>query len=296
MNGELLLKGYKFSEKIILNLQSKTVLAGEDTFTAFEIFNMLESYFNRKAFSDYYLDKGAIMILNGNKLSGEEFAVFRLRPTVNLTEELKINKKSLLGQVLYALFPVDSESIPLIADVVETNLLSHLNALTEGYGVSFESQVNDIFSLAKILLPLAKEEDGQEISLNEHDQYYCKAMMLDFIARLKVNKKKLLLVELPEYGLRAEETVKLLKLLSLTSIDNVIIYTHNIEIRKVIPHVYNYNVVKDGKLYGFDDYDELETQLKDVLINSSDEQVEQKVIEYIFQFPVVTTEKINLDR
>ena len=115
MNGELLLKGYKFPQKLILNLSDKTVITGQDKFVGYEIFNMLESFFNRKAFSDYYLDCDITLILNGNKLSGDEFVVFRLHPIVSLTEELKISKKSILGQIVNELFPDAKETFsPLV--------------------------------------------------------------------------------------------------------------------------------------------------------------------------------------
>lgn len=282
MNGELLLQGYKFSEKLILNLQDKTVLTGEDTFTVFEIFNMLENYFNRKDFSDYYLDQGTILILNGNKLSGAEFAVFRLRPVLNLSEELKISKRSILGQAMQAIFS-DDDKMPAIMAALQADVISRLNAITEGYGVSFVCEKDDILTLAKILLPVVKEKSGQEILQQEQDQFHCKAMLLDFIVRLKTNKKKLLLVELPEYGLQEGETTEFLKLLSAAPIDNVIIYTCKMDIYKVIPQVFNYNAIKNGRLYGFDDYDELEKQLQDVCNGSSADEIEQKVMEYIFQ-------------
>lgn len=282
MNGELLMKGYKFPEKLMLNLQDKTVLTGEDTFLAFEIFNMLENYFNRKAFSDYYLDKGTILILNGNKLSGSEFAVFRIHPIVNLADELKISKKSILGQAIQASFEDNTESMSKLMDSIQTNVLSHLNAITEGYRVSFSCEEADIFTIAKILQPAVKETGGQDILQQEHDQFYCKSMMLDFVGRLKTNKKKLLLVELPEYGLKQEEVNDFFNMLSRVIVDNVVVYTHKIEICNAIPNIFNYNVTKNNRLYGFDDYDLLETQLQNAFTNKSVREIEEEVLKYIF--------------
>lgn len=282
MNGELLLKGYKFSEKLVLNLLDKTVLTGEDFFTTYEIFNMLENYFNRKTFSDYYLDKGTILILNGNKLSGDEFAVFRIRPTINFSEELKISKKSVLGQVLHAIFEeISDKRKSSIMDTIRLNVLDYLNSITERYRLSFVYDGDDIFTLAKILLPVIKEAGGQDILQQEQDQFYYKAMLLDLVSRLKISKNKILLVELPEYGLREEETEEFFKLLKASPIDNIIIYTRKYKINKVIPNVFNYNVIKNGKIYGFNDYDELEKQLQ--IIGTPENEIEQKVIEYIFQ-------------
>lgn len=244
---------------------------------------MLESYFNRKAFSDYYLDKGTILILNGNKLSDEEFAVFRISPIVNLTEEIKVSKKSILGLALHAVFEDSSDEFVNLTDALQKNVLNRLNAITEGYGVSFVCGGTDIFTLAKILQPVVKEENGQDILQQEHDQYYCKAMLLDFVVRLKTKKKKLLLVELPEYGLRTGELENFLQLVSVASLDNVIIYTRKMDVCAVIPKVYNYNVLKNGRSYGFDDYDQLDKQLQNVLIGSSEDEIEKKVLEYVFQ-------------
>ena len=50
MEGELLIKGYKFDNDIRINLQSKTVIVGDNSFIVYEVFNMLEKYFNKKDF------------------------------------------------------------------------------------------------------------------------------------------------------------------------------------------------------------------------------------------------------
>lgn len=283
MNGELLLKGYKFPEKLLLNLLDKTIITGEDTFTVFEIFNMLENYFSRKAFSDHYLDQGTVLVLNGNKLSGDEFAVFRLRPVVNLAEELKITKKSILGQVVQALFPQTNNTLPLIEEALQKSVLNPLNAITENYRVSYVYQGDDVFNIAKILLPVVKELSGQDILAKEHDQFYCKAMMLDFIERLEIDQRKLLLVELPEYGLKEGEVVEFITSLAKATIDNIIIYTNRIEVSKTIPQVYNYNVIKNGKLSGFDEYDQLEIILQNLAVDKSEAEIQQKVLESILQ-------------
>lgn len=281
MNGELILKGYKFSKKLILNLQDKTVLTGKDNFMAFEIFNMLESYFNRKVFSDYYLDMDTLLILNGNKLSGNEFSVFRMHPTVNLTEELKISKKSVLGQVVNELFPESSDKTFPVAEALQKYVLEELNSITDNYGVSFIFEGGDIFTLAKILAPVVKE-NGQDILAKDHDQFYCKTMLLQLVSRLETKKKKMLLVELPEYGLRDKEIEDFFELLAAASIDDIIIYTHKKNILRVITQVFNYNVMKNGRIIGFDDYDELEKELLEIFNSCSKNEIEQKVIEYIF--------------
>lgn len=72
-------------------------------------------------------------------------------------------------------------------------------------------------------------------------------------------------------------------MLSVSSIDNIILYTRKLEVCEIISQVFNYNVIKNGRLYGFDDYDQLELNLKNLLIRNSEKEIEQKVLEYILQ-------------
>lgn len=199
-----------------------------------------------------------------------------------MSEELKITKKSILGQVVQTVLTDAHDNKPLIADALQESISRHINSITKEYGVSFDYEGDDIFTLTKILIPVVKSDKGQEIFAKEHNQFFCKALILDLISRLDINKKILLLVEYPEYGLRESESVEFLNLLLKATIDNVIIYTHDIKTCKLIPYVFNYNVVKNGSIYGFDDYDELEKQLQQVLINRSIYEIQQKVMEYIF--------------
>ena len=69
MDGELLIKGYKFDNDIRINLQSKTVIVGDNSFIVYEVFNMLEKYFNKKDFSEYYLNNNTTLVINELKLS-----------------------------------------------------------------------------------------------------------------------------------------------------------------------------------------------------------------------------------
>lgn len=283
MDGELLMKGYKFSNKLMLNLQDKTIVTGSDGFIAYEMFNMIERYFNRKNFSEHYLDQGTVLILNGNRLSGGEFVVFRIPPIVNLAEELKISKKSIIGQGLQAVFCDEEEQMIKLLTSIEVNLLRPMNETMAGYGISYNCEGADFFTLAKILYPVVREKNGDELLLQEQDQFYSKAMLIDFIARLKTDKKKLLLLEMPEYGVREELLPELFRLVANASIDNSIIYTMRKEVTVTIGQVYNYHVIKNGKIYGFDDYDRLEKQLQEIFMTKEREELETMVLKYIFQ-------------
>lgn len=284
MDGELLLTGYKFKEKLSLNLQSKTILTGDDTFTIHEIFNMIDNYFNRQAFSDFYLDTGVVMVLNGNILRADEFAVFRLSPIIDLSGELKVSKKSILGQVIRVLFDHSSDELQHVEQTLERKVLSKINTITSEYGVSFSFEADDIFNLAKILQPIVTEKSGHQVLINEHDQYQCKTFLIDLIGQIQIKKKKLLLVELPEYGLREAEVPQILNMLAQSPIDNVIIYTRRLEMAIAVPSIFNYHLSRDYKILGFDDYDELDKELKELLIDCSTKEIELKVIGYILGY------------
>jgi len=280
MNGELLIKGYKFPKTCILNFQDRTVITGDDTFTIFELFNMLENYFCKKDFSDYYLDKGTLLILNGNVLSGDEFIVFRLSPMVSLAEELKITKKSILGQVVSSLFEDKDERTVALSEAIETNILKYINPLTKAFGISFVSETEDIFTISKIIKP-SVEHNKKDILFKENNQFHNKSFLINLISKVKTNKKKLLLVELPEYGLKDKELQDFLQILVKASIDNIVIYTNRVEVTKTIPDIYNYNISKKGELHGFDDYDELESKLR-LLIYNENVDIVGRIFDYIF--------------
>ena len=94
MEGIFSLDGYKLNKRIYINLQKVTILtAHNDYYTPVIIFDLLDSYFNKKDFSDTFLNKGVFVSLNEKKLNPQDLIVFRLRPTVNLENELKITKK-----------------------------------------------------------------------------------------------------------------------------------------------------------------------------------------------------------
>lgn len=93
MDGTLFLEGYKLKHRITLNLQKHTILLSHaDMFTPTILFDMIERYFNKQNFSDTY-QKSVHIRLNEKKLSPTDFQVWRIRPDVNVEEELKIAKK-----------------------------------------------------------------------------------------------------------------------------------------------------------------------------------------------------------
>lgn len=283
MDGELLIKGYKFDNDIRINFQSKTVIVGDDSFIVFEVFNMLEKYFNKKDFSEYYLNNNTTVIINELKLSGNEFIVFRMKPLCDLNEELKLTKKSFAGKY----FNEEFSKFNYIEDLkksLNSNILGNLNNNLKNYNIEYDIDELDFFDIAKLISPNVYNSDGDEILFNEQNQFFIKCFLLNFINQLKTEKKIMLLIELPEYGLNKSEITELFKVINELSIDNVIVYTNDKSIIDIIKNIFSYHSTYKNQLCGFDDYDLLEEEfmLKNNISRSS---IEKMVLENLFKVP-----------
>ena len=283
MDGELLIKGYKFDNDIRINLQSKTVIVGDNSFIVFEVFNMLEKYFNKKDFSEHYLNNNTTVIINELKLSGNEFIVFRMKPLCDLNEELKLTKKSFAGKY----FNEEFSKFNYIEDLkksLNSNILGNLNNNLKKYNIEYDIDELDFFDIAKLISPNVYNSDGDEILFNEQNQFFIKCFLLNFINQLKTEKKIMLLIELPEYGLNKSEITELFKVVNELSIDNVIVYTNDKSIIDIIKNIFSYHSTYKNQLCGFDDYDLLEEEfmLKNNISRSS---IEKMVLENLFKVP-----------
>ena len=281
MDGELLIKGYKFDNDIRINLQSKTVIVGDNSFIVYEVFNMLEKYFNKKDFSEYYLNNNTTVIINELKLSGNEFIVFRMKPLCDLNEELKLTKKSFAGKY----FNEEFSKFNYIEDLkksLNSNILGNLNNNLKKYNIEYDIDELDFFDIAKLISPNVYNSDGDEILFNEQNQFFIKCFLLNFINQLKTEKKIMLLIELPEYGLNKSEITELFKVINELSIDNVIVYTNDKSIIDIIKNIFSYHSTYKNQLCGFDDYDLLEEEfmLKNNISRSS---IEKMVLENLFK-------------
>lgn len=283
MEGELLIKGYKFDNDIRINFQSKTVIVGDNSFIVYEVFNMLEKYFNKKDFSEYYLNNNTTVIINELKLSGNEFIVFRMKPLCDLNEELKLTKKSFAGKY----FNEEFSKFNYIEDLkksLNSNILGNLNNNLKNYNIEYDIDELDFFDIAKLISPNVYNSDGDEILFNEQNQFFIKCFLLNFINQLKTEKKIMLLIELPEYGLNKSEITELFKVINELSIDNVIVYTNDKSIIDIIKNIFSYHSTYKNQLCGFDDYDLLEEEfmLKNNISRSS---IEKMVLENLFKVP-----------
>lgn len=265
MDGILFLEGYKLKHRINLNLQKHTVLLSHsDMFTPVILFDLIERYFNKHNFSDTYLEQGIHIRLNEKTLAPTDFQVWRISPWVNIEEEIKIVKKTLLGQYLEQLYRDKEDVFMRIEQTIEAEILHELNEMLSSYDMRISCDEQNIFNFAK-MLSLDTYLSEEKILGGEYSQFQAKKFLLDMIDRLQTKKPKLLLVELPEYGLDQEELRTWLELFANTkNIANSILYTQSPAILSYIDDIYAYHLCKDYRVMGFDDYDEMEDILLDL--------------------------------
>lgn len=284
MDGILLLTGYKLKQQIYLNLQKYTLLVTHsDYYTPVVIFDLLESYFTKNNFSDKYLNTGIQISLNNDKLISSDYIVYRLKPMIDLEAEIKIVKKTILGQFLEQKYRDKNTLFENINNVINIEVVDEINTILENYDLKVCCSEQNIFNFAK-LLTLNSYFDNEEILFREHSQYQAKKFLIDLICKLETDKPKLLLLELPEYGLDSNEVRQLFSYITqINNIESVIIYTNSKECIEHIKDIYAYHVIKRGSVLGFDDYDEMETLLEDKTCGTkSKEQLIENLLEILF--------------
>lgn len=282
MEGIFSLDGYKLNKRIYINLQKVTILtAHNDYYTPVIIFDLLDSYFNKKDFSDTFLNKGVFVSLNEKKLNPQDLIVFRLRPTVNLENELKITKKTILGQILNQKFCEKQDIYNKVLFYLQKDIISKLDEELINYGLKSQIVEENIFNFAK-LIEIENYIDENPVFFKEQDQYLAKTLIVNLINKLHTKKSKLLLCELPEYALKEDEYKKFLKTLKqCDNIKNIIIYTNSENTNTIFRDIYTYHIVKENSVLGFDDYDRIlglliekynyrksETEITELIINS----------------------------
>lgn len=282
MEGIFSLDGYKLNKRIYINLQKVTILtAHNDYYTPVIIFDLLDSYLNKKDFSDTFLNKGVFVSLNEKKLNPQDLIVFRLRPTVNLENELKITKKTILGQILNQKFCEKQDIYNKVLFYLQKDIISKLDEELINYGLKSQIVEENIFNFAK-LIEIENYIDENPVFFKEQDQYLAKSLIVNLINKLHTKKSKLLLCELPEYALKEDEYKNFLKTLKqCDNIENIIIYTNSENTNTIFRDIYTYHIVKENSVLGFDDYDRIlglliekynyrksETEITELIINS----------------------------
>lgn len=282
MEGIFSLDGYKLNKRIYINLQKVTILtAHNDYYTPVIIFDLLDSYFNKKDFSDTFLNKGVFVSLNEKKLNPQDLIVFRLRPTVNLENELKITQKTILGQILNQKFCEKQDIYNKVLFYLQKDIISKLDEELINYGLKTQIVEENIFNFAK-LIEIENYIEENPVFFKEQDQYLAKSLIVNLINKLHTKKSKLLLCELPEYALKEDEYKNFLKTLKqCDNIENIIIYTNSENTNTIFRDIYTYHIVKENSVLGFDDYDRIlglliekynyrksETEITELIINS----------------------------
>lgn len=284
MEGILLLDGYKLSKRIYINLQKITILtAHSDYYTPVIIFDLLENYFNKKDFSDTFLNKGVFVSLNENKLNPQDLMVFRIGPNINLENELKITKKTILGQILNQKFCEKQDVYNNVLFYLQKDIIDELDKKLMNYGLRAQIVEESIFNFAK-LITLENYIDENPIFFKEQEQYLAKSLLVNLINKLQTQKPKMLLCELPEYALRNDEYSKFLKFLGqCDNIENIVIYTNSALTNSIFNDIYAYHIIKDNTAFGFDDYDIMLGKLLDKFnYSKSEEEITKMIINSIF--------------
>ena len=152
------------------------------------------------------------------------------------------------------------------------------------FNIEYDIDDLEFFDIAKLISPNVYNSNGDEILFNEQNQFFIKCFLLNFINQLKTEKKIMLLIESPEYGLNKSEITELFKVINELSIDNVIVYTNDKSIIDIIKNIFSYHSTYKNQLCGFDDYDLLveEFMLKNNISRSS---IEKMVLENLFKVP-----------
>lgn len=283
MDGELVLSGYKLSEPVHINLQDITIIVPQDDFKTMPvIFEFIERYFDKRRFSQQY--QFSMLQINNRECRDNEFEILYIPPRVDSSEIFKIAKRSLLGKLTEKVY----KEISLFErencfNQLYTTIFTPINKLLSKYNLICEYNANDFWSLSK-LIDLLSNDVGLYSAFDERSQYDLKYMLIDIFAQLDNGKKKLLLLDLLEYGVFNDEYYSLLDCLNKnnSNINNSIIYTQSCNITTVYEKPLCYHIVKNNQVWGMEDYDEIESLLLNVGGNLNFSEKERQFVRSLF--------------
>lgn len=283
MDGELVLSGYKLLEPVHINLQDITIIVPQDDFKTMPvIFEFIERYFDKRRFSQQY--QFSMLQINNRDCRDDEFEILYIPPRVDSSEIFKIAKKSLLGKLTEKVYKeISLSERENCFNQLYTTIFTPINKLLSKYNLICEYNANDFWSLSK-LIDLLSNDVGLYSAFDERSQYDLKYMLIDIFAQLDNGKKKLLLLDLPEYGMSNDEFYSLLDCLNKnnSNINNSIIYTQSCNITTVYEKPLCYHIVKNNQVWGMDDYDEIESLLLDAGGNLNFSEKEQQFVRSLF--------------
>ena len=278
MNGEMLLYGYRFPQKIRFNFLERTIFVSpHEQGLVHDIFDFLQRFFSKQDFSDTYLDRGLGLYLNDCPLHGNEYEVYRIPPLVHSAEVLKVLKKTLLGQLWQQMFCGRDAALEEVRQSLLMQVSSDLNRFLAPFHLQYRCAEEGILDFCKLMTLEAL--DGEEgIQLEESTQYDLKRLMLSAIGQLDTKRPKILLLEYPELGLYPAQVEQLFVMLRDVQVESVLIQTMDGRIAALCPSLYSYHYVHDGSICMFDDWDEL----LEAYPSASLEHIEQSLIQQLF--------------
>lgn len=283
MDGELVLSGYKLSEPVHINLQDITIIVPQDDFKTMPvIFEFIERYFDKRRFSQQY--QFSMLQINNRECRDNEFEILYIPPRVDSSEIFKIAKRSLLGKLTEKVYKeISLSERENCFNQLYTTIFTPINKLLSKYNLICEYNANDFWSLSK-LIDLLSNDVGLYSAFDERSQYDLKYMLIDIFAQLDNGKKKLLLLDLPEYGVSNDEYYSLLDCLNKnnSNINNSIIYTQSCNITTVYEKPLCYHIVKNNQVWGMEDYDEIESLLLNVGGNLNFSEKERQFVRSLF--------------
>lgn len=283
MDGELVLSGYKLLEPVHINLQDITIIVPQDDFKTMPvIFEFIERYFDKRRFSQQY--QFSMLQINNRECRDNEFEILYIPPRVDSSEIFKIAKRSLLGKLTEKVYKeISLSERENCFNQLYTTIFTPINKLLSKYNLICEYNANDFWSLSK-LIDLLSNDVGLYSAFDERSQYDLKYMLIDIFAQLDNGKKKLLLLDLPEYGVSNDEYYSLLDCLNKnnSNINNSIIYTQSCNITTVYEKPLYYHIVKNNQVWGMEDYDEIESLLLNVGGNLNFSEKERQFVRSLF--------------
>ena len=153
MNGEMLLYGYRFKKKIQLNFSERMVFLSTGEYSlAYSIMEFLDRFFNKRHFSDAFLDRGLGVCVNGSPLKGSEFTAYRLPAIIQGVEELKVLKKNLLGRFVQHLFAEKAEDLQRVVSSLDDHILKTINAELLPYRLRYRCGEEGILDFWKMFV------------------------------------------------------------------------------------------------------------------------------------------------
>lgn len=299
MIGDMQIESRNLAHFESINLQEVTILVGEDTGVGNQVLRSIYCYFNSGEKSN--IGNSTTIRINGEIIATDAYEVLYLSPNIDAEYFIKITKKSLLGNCLENIFDDISEEVKEHGFLeFKTVLLAQLNDKCHELGI--KGVMSDInFSLISKILDW-EFTDGR--LLNELGTFELKILAINLFRRLPTRKKKLLIVDLPEYGISEYEYEGLLHLIRENSkvINNTIIYTGRKNIINEWSSIYHYHFISKNHIWGMEDFDEILYDIMEYTGKTDEKSITEEFVTQIFheeqfmnQYPYLISKYFMLD-